>query len=123
MVEPYGLTFADAEKAKITGNLPVDCDVDVIDPFITSTVNQLRMDLRMFSKVPNSIKIEKAILMGGGLLMKDLVAHIGTELDLNVEVASLFNGFNYQNKADETLMRTEGAKYILALGLALRGGK
>jgi type IV pilus assembly protein PilM len=123
IVEKYGLTLADAEKAKITGKLPVDCDVDVIAPFVNATVNHLRMDLRMFTNGNNNLKVEKAILIGGGFLMNDLANQIETELNVKAEIAAPFNGFNYANAADETLMRKEGVKYVLALGLALREDK
>ncbi|WP_028863135.1 pilus assembly protein PilM [Psychromonas aquimarina] len=121
MADHYGMSFSEAEKVKVEHNWPVDCDIDVVAPFINMTVNHLRFDLRMFTNTPNNIQIDKIILTGGCQLMPELVKQLEEELDLNVEIASPFPGFEYKNESDNVLLQKVGAKYMLALGLALRG--
>ena len=122
MAEHYGLKFNEAEKIKLERHKwPVDCDVDVVASFINMTVNHLRFDLRMFTNAPNNIKIEKLILTGGGQLLPGLLSQLSEELDLDVEVADPFLGFEYKNESDKSLLREVGVKYMIALGLALRG--
>ncbi len=121
MADHYGFKFNEAEKIKTEHNWPVDCDVDVIAPFVNMTVNHLRFDLRMFTNAPNNIEVEKIILTGGCQLMPELVTQLAEELELDVEVADPFIGFEYKNEADKILLREVGAKYMTALGLALRG--
>ena len=121
MSEHYSMKFDEAEKAKVEHQWPVDCDVDVIAPFINMTVNHLRFDLRMFTNAPNNIQVEKVILLGGCQLMPGLVSQLEEELDLDVEVANPFIGFEYKNESDKTLLHEVGSKYMMALGLALRG--
>lgn len=121
MVEYYGMKFADAEKAKVDHEWPADCDVDVIAPFINATVNYLRFDLRMFTNAPNNIQVDKVILMGGCQLLPGLVTQLEEELSLDIEVANPFIGFEYKNDSDKTLLHKVGTKYMMALGLALRG--
>ena len=121
MADHYGFKFNEAEKIKIEHNWPVDCDVDVIAPFVNMTVNHLRFDLRMFTNAPNNIQVEKLILTGGCQLLPELAAQLSEELDLDVEIADPFIGFEYKNESDKILLREVGVKYMTALGLALRG--
>lgn len=121
IAEHYNMKFSEAERVKVEGQWPVDCDVDVVAPFISLTVNHLRFDLRMFTNVPNNIPIEKVILMGGCQLIPGLITQLEEELDLTVEVARPFIGFDYKNESDKALLHESGSKYMMALGLALRG--
>ncbi|MCG6200710.1 pilus assembly protein PilM [Psychromonas antarctica] len=123
MADRYGFSFNEAEKIKTERNWPVDCDIDVIAPFINMTVNHLRFDLRMFTNAPHNIPVEKVILTGGGQLMPELVSRLAEELALNVEIANPFIGFEYKNESDKVLLREVGVKYMTALGLALRGSQ
>jgi type IV pilus assembly protein PilM len=50
-----------------------------------------------------------------------LAKQLAEELDLKAEIADPFLGFEYQNESDKALLHDEGAKYMIALGLALRG--
>jgi len=123
MAERYGLKFNEAEKIKIERDWPADCDIDIIAPFVNMTVNHLRFDLRMFTNAPNNIQLEKLILTGGCQLLPELVAQLSEELDLDIEVADPFIGFEYKNESDKIRLSEAGAKYMTALGLALRGIK
>jgi len=121
IADHYGYKFNEAENMKVEHKWPVDCDVDVIAPFVNMTINHLRFDLRMFTNHPLNIKVEKMILTGGCQLLPELVTQLAEELDLEVEVADPFIGFEYKNEADKILLREVGCKYMTALGLALRG--
>jgi len=121
MAEHYGFKFNEAEKIKIEHQWPVDCDVDIIAPFVNMTLNHLRFDLRMFSNAPDNIKVEKLILTGGCQLLSELAAQLAEEFEFDVEVADPFIGFEYKNESDKILLREAGVKYMIALGLALRG--
>lgn len=121
MAEHYGYQFEEAEKIKVAHEFPADCDVDVLAPFINMTINHLRYDLRMFINAPNNIKLEKVILTGGCQLLPEMVTQLSEQLELHVEVADPFIGFEYKNEADKALLKTIGVKYMTALGLALRG--
>ncbi|WP_369433978.1 type IV pilus assembly protein PilM [Psychromonas sp. MME1] len=121
MMEHYGYKFEEAEKIKVSHEWNADCELDIVAPFINMTINHLRYDLRMFTNAPNNIQLEKVILTGGCQLLPELVTQLAEQLELNVEVADPFLGFEYKNAADKALLRDVGVKYMTALGLALRG--
>ncbi|MEH6452142.1 MAG: pilus assembly protein PilM [Psychromonas sp.] len=120
IAENYGLKENEAEKIKVSKDWPVGCDIDVIAPFVSMTVNHLRYDLRMFTNAPNNIGVDKMILTGGCQLMPELLQQLQEDLDIDVEIANPFIGFEYKNPSDKTLLHKHSAKYMMALGLALR---
>lgn len=119
----YGLKFNQAERVKVEQDWPEGCDIDVIAPFINMTINHLRFDLRMFANSPNKITLEKIMLTGGCQLLPGLAQQIKEQLELETEIANPFLGFEYKNAADKDLLHQFPSKYMIALGLALRGGK
>jgi len=122
IADRYGLKLDEAEKVKVDREWPTDCDTDVIAPFIMATINHLRFDLRMFTNAPNNIGVAKIMLTGGCQLLPGLAAQIQEQFDLETEIANPFLGFEYRNPSDKTLLHQFSAKYMMALGLALRGG-
>jgi len=121
IADRYGLKLDEAEKVKVAREWPIDCDIDVIAPFIATTVNHLRFDLRMFTNAPKNIGVAKIMLTGGCQLLPGLVTQIQEQLDLETEIANPFLGFEYKNTSTKTLLHQFSAKYMMALGLALRG--
>lgn len=121
IADRYGLKLDEAEKIKVEHEWPVDCDIDVLAPFIAMTVNHLRFDLRMFTNAPKNIGVAKIMLTGGCQLLPGLADQIQEQLDLETEIANPFLGFEYKNSSDKSLLHQFSAKYMMALGLALRG--
>ncbi|WP_417697432.1 type IV pilus assembly protein PilM [Psychromonas sp.] len=119
--ERYGMPIQEAEQAKINEDLPVDAEVDVITPFVNMTVNHLRFDLRMFTNAPNNVDVQKLILTGGGVLMKPLAKQLQEELEFEVEIADPSLALECKSEEENKLLKESGAKYMMALGLALRG--
>ena len=121
IADRYGLKLDEAEKIKVERDWPLDCDIDVIAPFITMTVNHLRFDLRMFTNAPKNIGVAKIMLTGGCQLLPGLSDQIQEQLDFETEIANPFLGFDYKNTLDKSLLHQFSTKYMMALGLALRG--
>lgn len=122
IAERYGLKYDEAEKIKVEQQWPAGCEIDVLAPFINMTVNHLRYDLRMFTNAPKNIAVDKIILTGGCQFLPGLAQQIKEQLELETEIANPFLGFEYKNASDKNLLHKFSAKYMMALGLALRGG-
>lgn len=120
--ERYGVSIPEAERMKVENELPDGCDIDVITPFINTTINHLRVDLRMFTNSANKVDIKKVILTGGGSLMEPLVEKLkqDLEMDVEVDVAQPYLGFDFKNESDKNILKDLGPKYMMAIGLALR---
>ena len=123
IAERYELDFSDAEKAKYTNKLPAGCEDDVLPIFFKQVINHLRFDLRMFTNIPDNIKLDKIFLTGGCQLLDGFSEKLEEGLKIKVETPNPFRAFEYDNISDEKLLAEKGSKYMLALGLALRGDK
>lgn len=123
IAERYELSFSDAEKAKQENKLPAGCDTDILPLFIKQIINHLRFDLRMFTNTPGNIKLDKILLTGGCQLLEGFSEKLEEGLKIKVETPNPFRAFEYDNISDKKLLTDQGCKYMLALGLALRGDK
>lgn len=123
IAEKYELSFEEAEKAKQENKLPSGCKEEIAPLFLKQVINHLHFNLKMFTNTPNSIKLEKIILVGGSQLLDGFSQSLEDGLKLKVESPNPFSAFEYVNESDNVLLAKEGVKYMLALGLALRGGK
>lgn len=123
IADRYGYTFYEAENLKFTRQYPVDCEREVLDLFINKSLEHFRSALCMFTNSVNHITVDKVILSGGGLLMPELLEKFRLELDLNIVVAQPYTDFEFRREADRALLQQCGSKYMIALGLALRGAE
>jgi len=119
--ERYDLDFFVAEKRKEDGDWPLNCVLEVIEPFINMTVEQLQLDLRMFVNDPNYIEVTKVILTGGCSLLPNLRQAIATSLAIDTEFCEAFSSLKCRKKETLLLLRKDSHKYMTALGLAMRG--
>jgi len=89
--------------------------------FIDSLINHLRIDLKIFSNSTDTVHVNQLILTGGGALLPGLVARFQDNLALTIVLAQPELVFN--SSLEQATFLHSGAKYMLALGLALRGVK
>ncbi|MGY3884430.1 MULTISPECIES: PilM family type IVa pilus assembly protein TapM [Aeromonas] len=113
----YSMSLEEAELAKIKGNLPADHEVDVLSPHLSSLVLQVRRNVQLFCSSSGNKELSRLVLTGGGSLLPGLAQQIGRELNCDVLHPDPFVLFG-KPKGDGG--ETHGAKYMAALGLALR---
>jgi type IV pilus assembly protein PilM len=121
IAEHYGVSFEEAEQIKVTHNFPDDCDEKVLHPFINMTLDFLRFELRMFNSTPHQFDPTKVVLTGGGALTVGLVEAFQTALDMEVILAEFYSHFTFKHAEDGSRLERTSSKYMVALGLALRG--
>ncbi len=116
----YNIPLDKAEKDKLSNNLPIDYDLDVLAPFVTSAIQHIRRNIQLFCSSSGFAQVDKILLTGGGNLLPELVTQVEAELEMETVLANPFSKFNFANDADRHLMEKVGPKYMIALGLALR---
>ena len=107
----------DAELAKLQGSLPADHEVDVLLPHLSTLVLQIRRNVQLFCSSSGNKELSRLVLTGGGSLLPGLAGQIGSELNCEVLHPDPFALFG---KPQGEGGLTHGAKYMTALGLALR---
>jgi len=119
--EHYGLKRDEAEKIKLSQDLPLDYYIDVLEPYITSCIQHIRRNLQMFTNSGSLQKVSRISLSGGSALIHELAEQVESELGITTHVANPFKHFHF---ADEYLEQEHlilnGPCYMVALGLAMR---
>ena len=113
----YNLSLDDAEQAKLQGKLPLEHEQDVLLPHIHVLLQQVRRNVQLFCSSSGHRELSKLVLSGGGSLLPGLVNQLGNELNCEVLHPDPFALFGRPKGEDGA---SHGAKYMTALGLALR---
>lgn len=113
----YNMSLDEAELAKLQGKLPADHEADVLQPHLNSLVLQIRRNVQLFCSSSGNKELSRLVLTGGGSLLPGLVDQLGRELNCEVFHPDPFAVFG-KPKGEGGL--AHGAKYMAALGLALR---
>ncbi len=103
--------------ASLVRDPQVELALDVINPWATALVGQVRDSLDYYQAGAGRTKVTSLQLSGRLAGLEGLVERLGTELRLPVSQLDLYNGPRWSAKAQKSLAPT----MTLALGLALRG--
>lgn len=112
----YNLPQDEAERTKVQSRLPADADMDVLAPYITLLVQQVRRNIQLFCSSSGHREVDMLILSGGGSLIPSLAEQLAMELQVEVKHP---DPFSVSPKHRSEFVK-HGAKYMTALGLALR---
>jgi type IV pilus assembly protein PilM len=116
LASSLGIDFSRAEERKKKKG--IDAGADVILPLLDSIFLEGRRIIDEYSR-KKSIKIKKAILVGGTARMPGIREHAAKTIGLEVVVGFPFSGIIYPKELDSTL-HDLGPSFSIATGLALR---
>jgi len=110
----YNMSMDEAERAKVQNSLPADADMDVLAPYITLLIQQIRRNIQLFCSSSGYRNVDMLVLSGGGSMIPGLSQQLAMEMQLDVRHP---NPTELMSKGEPSV---HGAKYMTALGLALR---
>lgn len=120
IVSYYNLTFEEAEKAKINNELPPNYNFEVLGPFHTIFVQQIRRAIQMFLTSSGKSKIDYLIVSGGSAAVEGLDTLLSEELGIHTVIADPFQNMTISENIDKDELAKNAAQYMVAAGLALR---
>ncbi|NQZ23430.1 MAG: pilus assembly protein PilM [Colwellia sp.] len=120
IVSYYNLTFEEAEKAKINNELPPNYNFEVLGPFHTVFVQQIRRAIQMFLTSSGKSKIDYLIVSGGSAAVEGLDILLSEELGMHTVIADPFQNMTLSENIDKDALAKNAAQYMVAAGLALR---
>lgn len=121
IVSYYNKTFEEAEQAKCSGDLPPNYTFEVLAPFQTSLLQQVRRAVQMFLTTSGNDHVDYILLSGGTAMIDGLDRLLIDELGIHTVVVDPFVNMEIGGKVDQNLMQTHRAQFAVATGLALRG--
>jgi type IV pilus assembly protein PilM len=120
IVNYYNKTFEEAEMAKVSGDLPPNYTFEVLAPFQTAVIQQIRRAVQMFLTSSGKEKLDYLVLSGGTANLDSMQQVIEDELGLHCVIAQPFNSMEFAASVDTKLIERQGGSFMIAAGLALR---
>lgn len=120
IVSYYNKSFEDAEVAKITNDLPPNYTFEVLAPFHTILMQQIRRAIQMFLTSSGEGKVDYLIVSGGSASIEGVEKLLSDELGIHTIIANPFNKMEFASTINEEKVAKVAPQLMVATGLALR---
>ncbi len=120
IVSYYNMSFEEAESAKINGDLPPNYTFEVLAPFHTVLVQQIRRAIQMFLTSSGKDKVDYLVISGGTALVEGVEQLLADELGIYTVIAKPFADMEIAESIDEEELAKISPQFMVATGLALR---
>ncbi|GAA6172605.1 pilus assembly protein PilM [Colwellia sp. KU-HH00111] len=120
IVSYYNKSFEAAEEAKITNDLPPNYTFEVLAPFHTVLIQQVRRAIQMFLTTSGADKVDYIIVSGGTAAIEGLEQLLTDELGIHTVIANPFNAMTFGASINENALAQVAPQLTVATGLALR---
>lgn len=116
----YQQSYEDSERAKVTSDLPPNYTFEVLAPFQTSLLQQMRRGIQMFLSTSGKENIDSIIVSGGSSLIEDIDQLMIEELGIKAVIANPFIDMEINTDIDQQHLAKVQSQLMVATGLALR---
>lgn len=116
----YGLSEEEAVRAKQDGTLPDDYELEVLEPFRRSILQQVSRSLQFFYSSSQFNDVDYVVLAGGVASVPHLAEIVQDELGVPTIVANPFSNMTLSNKVNPNLLSSDAPSLMVACGLAMR---
>jgi len=124
IMETYGLTRAQAEQAKRTGQISDDYGSVVLEPFKQMLAEQIGHGLQFFFSsdqyVSGRYNVDTIVLSGGGAMIMGLDRVAADMLGITTVIANPFKSMGSAAKVNSNALLRDAPLLMVACGLALR---
>lgn len=116
----YNKPYEEAELAKITHDLPPNAALEVLAPYHTILVQQIRRAIQMFLTTSGQEKIDYLVISGGTASLDGVLKVLNEEFDVPTIIANPFVNVELAEAIDEEKLALIAPQLMVAAGLALR---
>jgi len=116
----YNMEYAEAETAKLNDELPRNYVFEVLAPFQTAMIQQIRRTLQMYSTSKYGSEISHILLSGGCSQIPTIDKVLSEELNIPTNLAKPFLHSEVHKDINFDALNKEASMYMVASGLALR---
>lgn len=120
IVSYYGRSFEESERAKVNGDLPPNYTFEVLAPFQTALLQQIRRSIQMFLNTSEKDNVDYIVLSGGTSLISGLDRLLIDELGIHTVIAKPFAELEIAAELDSEEIEEFQPQLMIATGLALR---
>ncbi|MBV7315625.1 pilus assembly protein PilM [Shewanella sp. NIFS-20-20] len=116
----YGMNYDEAEQAKLQGELPRNYMFEVLSPFQTQLLQQIKRTLQIYCTSSGRDKVDYIVLCGGTASLEGMTNLLTAEFGVLCLLADPFQGCLYADDGIKAKLQPQINKYMVACGLALR---
>ncbi len=120
IVSYYNKSFEQAEEAKTSNYLPPNYTFEVLAPFHTVLMQQIRRAIQMFLTTSGQAKVDYLLISGGTAALEGIESLLTEELGIHTVIANPFSEMSYGNMVDQDELVSVAPQLMVATGLALR---
>lgn len=120
IVSYYNQSFEEAEAAKVNDKLPPNYRFEVLAPFHTILVQQIRRAIQMFLTSSGYEKVDYLIISGGSASVEGVQELLTEELGIFTVIANPFESMELGDDIDGNELKQVAPSLMVAAGLALR---
>lgn len=120
IVSYYNKSFDEAEEAKISNDLPPNYTFEVLAPFHTILVQQIRRAIQMFLTSSGRERVDYLVVSGGTALVEGVEELLTEELGIHTVIANPFDSMEISKDINLEELQKSAPQYMVAAGLALR---
>lgn len=120
IVSYYAKTYEEAEAAKVANDLPPNYTFEVLAPFQTMLLQQVRRGIQMYLTTSGRDSIDYLLISGGTSLIEGVDKLLTDELGIHTVVANPFLHMETAAAVDRELLNQVAPQLMVASGLALR---
>lgn len=117
----FGLTWAEAEAAKLSGALPESYQREVLTPFLENAASEVMRALQFFfSSTQQFTEVSYVVLAGGCAVLPGLDEMVAERTQVNTLVANPFARMKLASRIRSQQLQLDAPALMIACGLALR---
>ncbi|MBL4822993.1 MAG: pilus assembly protein PilM [Colwellia sp.] len=120
IVSYYNKSFEEAEEAKISHDLPPNYTFEVLAPFHTILMQQIRRAIQMFLTSSGADKVDYLLVSGGTAAIEGIEKLLTDELGIHTVIANPFNNMEVAKTINADELAKVAPQFMVATGLALR---
>jgi type IV pilus assembly protein PilM len=120
IVSYYGKSYEEAESNKVRNELPQNYLFEVLAPFQTMLLQQVRRGLQMYLTTSGRDNIDYLLLSGGSSLIAGVDKLLTEELGIHTVLANPFRALETAPAVDKLHLEQIAPQLMVATGLALR---
>ena len=116
----YGFSFQEAEKKKLSGDLPEDFGTAILAPFIDNSAQEVSRALQYFFSSTPHHKVQYILLSGGTASLPGMRDRIAKLTGSICEVVNPFVNMKLGSGLKGSKLNREASSYLTTCGLAMR---
>ena len=116
----YSISFDEAEANKLTGDLPEDCERELVKPFMASIALEVSRALQFFFTSTQFNEVHQIVLAGGNAALEGLDEVVQARTQVPTRIANPFIDMAVSDKIRAKNLQAVAPSLMVACGLALR---